>query len=346
MKIRMGRIISAASHSVRLMASSGRRIRSPHLPPEQYCTISSAKPPSAKPQQRMAPISQEVRRWRNPSWSINSASTTSTIARMVKTAPNVSARRRHPAKRAEEAPGSPVRARVAFPCAFVTVSLSSCALASFGSARFGRGLNLLARFDRGRSRNADGVWTIPVFQLILRMPAGIRGCDVFGRRHCGRSRTRRRGIDRSGRLAPRLRIARRQDLLRRHFAQLLHPDALQHIALLRVLAQLECANIGSDGPAIGCLDLSGVVRHGAITVRDDREVVAQRLSQPVRVVEVSRGLIATLANHAGAVANARGAGGAGGIEFLLGPLGHCQGDRKGQSIDFLSVLETGMKEVS
>ncbi len=166
MKIRMGRIMSAVSHRVRLMASSGRRMSSPHLPPEQYCTISSARPPSAKPQQRMAPISQEVSRWRNPSCSINSASTTSTTARMVKTTPKVSARRRHPARRAEEAAGSPVRARVAFPCAFVTVSLSSCALASFGSARFGRGLDMLARLGRDRSRNAGGVWTVPVFQLI------------------------------------------------------------------------------------------------------------------------------------------------------------------------------------
>ncbi len=47
-KIPTGRNIRKTSGQVRVIASSGRRMIRPHLPPDRYCTMSSTSPPKQK----------------------------------------------------------------------------------------------------------------------------------------------------------------------------------------------------------------------------------------------------------------------------------------------------------
>ncbi len=44
------------------MASNGRRSSRPHLPPEQYCTMSMVSPPIANPQVIIVPMVQARRK--------------------------------------------------------------------------------------------------------------------------------------------------------------------------------------------------------------------------------------------------------------------------------------------
>src|SRR3984885_6022005 len=353
MKTRMGTTMSAETQRVRLMASSGRRISSPHLPPEQYCTISNARPPSEKPQQSMKPISQERIRWLNPSCSINSASTTSITARMLKTAPKVSARRRHAAIRAAGAARSPVRARVAFACAFVTWFPSSVlSSSSLGPDRPGLRCGLLSRRRLARSssrwrcrRAAEGHSAVSIRQLNPRMPAGVRRPVGLSRRHRRSVPTRWHGIDGCVRHLPWLGVAGRQTLLPRDFAQLLHSHACRDVALLRILAQLQCTDVRGDSPAVRRRHLRGVVRHGAVSVGDHIEIVAQRLCQPLGIVEVAGRLVAALDDHARAVAHTRVTRRAVGIELFLAALQDRQSGGEGQRVHFFSVLQSGVEEV-
>ena len=55
MKKPMGRNRTMTRGRQRDIASSGRRTSKPHLPPLRYCTMSSARPPTVKPQQMMKP---------------------------------------------------------------------------------------------------------------------------------------------------------------------------------------------------------------------------------------------------------------------------------------------------
>ncbi len=177
------------------------------------------------------------------------------------------------------------------------------------------------------------------------MPAGDGRGDVLGRSHSRRVRTRRRRIDRRVRHLPRLRIARRQALLLRHLTQLLDGNPGRHIALLRVQAQLQRANVGRNGPAIGGRHLLGIVRHGAVTVGDDIEIVAQRLGHPLGIVEIAGRPVAALDDHACAVADPRVARAAVGVELLLAALQNRHGRREGERVHFFSVLQAGVVEV-
>ena len=77
------------------MASSGRRSSSPHLPPEQYWTMSRASPPTDQPKVSIMPSTQALSTWSRAgvlgSWS----SRASTAASTEKTTPTRSARVRH-----------------------------------------------------------------------------------------------------------------------------------------------------------------------------------------------------------------------------------------------------------
>ena len=83
------------SGSVRLIASSGRRSSKPHLPPEQYCTISSASPPTENPKVSIMPSSQA-----RSTWSMDRVNKASTAATTEKTNPTASARLLQPSTKA------------------------------------------------------------------------------------------------------------------------------------------------------------------------------------------------------------------------------------------------------
>src|SRR5579885_3427314 len=66
-KMPTGRKYRKTSGSVRVIASRGRRISRPHLPPERYWVINRHMPPQQKPKLIMKPSNHARRKWFQPS---------------------------------------------------------------------------------------------------------------------------------------------------------------------------------------------------------------------------------------------------------------------------------------
>src|SRR5690348_13175920 len=81
-------------------------------------------------------------------------------------------------------------------------------------------------------------------------------------------------------------------------------------------------------------------------MRDHIEVVTEGLCHPLGIVEIARRPVTALDDHAGTVADARVARTAVGVELLLSALEYREGNGEGQSVNLVSVLETGVVEVT
>src|ERR1700761_5367633 len=115
----------------------------------------------------------------------------------------------------------------------------------------------------------------------------------------------RSAVNRGCRHSPGIRKARWDSLLIRDLVQVLNMLPRGNICLPGVLTQLQRADVRRNRPPILRCNLRSIIRHRAIAVRDDYKKVTQWcIAQPI-CVEVPRRPVATLHDHAVAVAHAR-----------------------------------------
>ena len=227
------------------MASSGRRSSSPHLPPEQYCTISSASPPTAQSEgehQSQHPGAQHVIQTEA---ILRTGQKSRITAITEKTAPTISSAR------------------------FPAVHKGRC-------AQIG-GSVLACEVAREPFRSS--------LLLRPRGPVCLAGIVIFGIGRIGRSHRRSSLAWRSvgyactavAGIAHGCAIIRMAFLRVARSFRFLHLRARRHILRRRRLAQLQCANVRRHRPAIRRRQLRRVVRHRAVAVRHHVKVVRDRL---------------------------------------------------------------------
>ena len=233
------------------MASSGRRSSRPHLPPEQYCTISSASPPTGKAEgdhQAQHPGAQKVIPAQvDPAPGPEMPESTAITEKI-----NANDQRARPPAvdkgRRAQIGGKRLGVRC---CVFREPFVRPYVLTSCGRVAAGR--------FACRNRN-------------LRV-GRIR------RSHARRSLARR-SADRPAPPSPAASTAahtRQMPLVRRNIFQIPDLRARRHILRRRRLAQLQRANVGRNRPAILRRQLRRVVGHRAVAMRHHVEVVRKRL---------------------------------------------------------------------